>query len=396
MEKWKKTFWTIWTGQSLSIITSSIVQFAIIWYITDVTRSAFYLSMASLIGLLPQGLLGIFSGSIIDKYDRKKIMIISDIVIAMAGLIIFIYSMFSGVVPIWLLFVVLGVRSVGSAFHNPSLQALMPLIVPEKELLKYSGYNQVGVSISLILAPALAAFLYASMKLGNIILIDVFGALFAIITLMIVTIPKVTPQEEKTSYITDIKEGIKIILKSNSIKSIFIMSVIFMIVFMPISSLFPLMSMDYFNGNSIHAGIVEIIFAIGMLIGSLILSSKKYFQNKRKNITLSIMIIGITLFLSGILSSTMFIIFCILCFFMGKAGALINASISTIFAEIVDPNYLGRVYANYISLSVLAMPIGLIISGLFADIVGINIWFAISGLLIILLGIFQTKLKFDN
>lgn len=396
MEKWKKTFWIIWIGQSFSIVTSSLVQFAIIWYITDVTRSAFYLSMASLIGLLPQGILGIFSGSIIDKYDRRKIMIISDLIIAIAGLIIFIYSIFNGEIPIWLLFVVLGIRSIGSAFHNPALQASMPLIVPENELLKYSGFNQVGVSISLILAPAIAAFLYASIKLGNIILIDVFGALIAIVTLLIVTIPKIKKQEDKTSYITDIKEGIKIILGSNSIKSIFIMSVIFMIIFMPISSLFPLMSMDYFNGDSIHAGIVEIVFAIGMLIGSLILSSKKYFQNKRKNITLSFMIIGITLFISGILSSRMFIIFCILCFFMGKAGALINASISTIIAEIVDPNYLGRVYANYISVSVLAMPIGLIISGLFADIVGINIWFTISGTLIIALGIFQTKFKFNN
>lgn len=155
--KWKKTYWTIWSGQAISIITSSIVQFAIIVYITDLTKSAFYLSMASLVALLPQGLLGIFAGSIIDRYDRKKIMIASDLLIAISTLSIFIVSLF-GEIPMWSIFLILGIRSIGSAFHSPALQASIPLIVPKEELLKYSGYSQVGQSISLILSPALRSY----------------------------------------------------------------------------------------------------------------------------------------------------------------------------------------------------------------------------------------------
>lgn len=396
MQKWKKIYWTIWLGQSISIITSSIVQFVIIWHITDVTRSALYLSLASLIGLLPQGILGIFSGSIIDRYDRKKIMILSDGLIALAGFVVFLFSIFSNTVPLWLLFVILGIRSVGSAFHAPALQASIPLIVPQDKLLKFSGYSQVGQSISLILSPVIASFVYAKVTVGNSILIDVIGAILAIISLAVVTIPNIKEKENNNHYIEDIKEGVKIILKSNSVKAIFIISALFMFIYMPISSLYPLISMDYFNGDAKILGIVEICFAVGMLAGSALLSSKKYFQNKRKNITVTILLIGIALALSGILSPNMIIIFCILCFITGIGGPLFNASVSTIFAEEIDPNFLGRVYANYISLSVLTMPLGLIISGLFADIVGINIWFLLSGLLIIIIGIGQLKLKFDN
>lgn len=237
---------------------------------------------------------------------------------------------------------------------------------------------------------------YTLMQIGNILLIDVFGAALAMFTLAISIIPKLEKVETKTNYWKEVKEGIKIVTSNRNIKFIFIVSAIFLIVYMPVSSLYPLMSMDYFNGTSTHVGIVEICFASGMLLGSLAISNKKYFQDKRKNITISIFIIAITLFLSGILPNNMFIPFCILCFLMGSGGPLFNATTATIFADEINPNYLGRVHSNYLSLSILTMPIGLFLSGLFADIVGINIWFAISGILIILLTIFQLKFKFEN
>lgn len=103
-EKWNVTFWKIYSGQAVSIITSSIVQFAIIWYITYKTGSAFWLSMASLCGFLPQGILGLFIGSYIDKRNRKKIMIISDGLIAAVSLIMCIISFITNL-PIWVILI---------------------------------------------------------------------------------------------------------------------------------------------------------------------------------------------------------------------------------------------------------------------------------------------------
>src|SRR5574344_1233551 len=349
-EKWNVTFWKIYSGQAVSIITSSIVQFAIIWYITYKTGSAFWLSMASLCGFLPQGILGLFIGSYIDKRNRKKIMIISDGLIAAVSLIMCIISFITNL-PIWVILICLALRSIGSAFHNPSLQASIPLIVPQEKLLKYSGYSQAIQSISLILSPAIAALLYDKFSLGSIILLDVIGAVFAI----------------------------------------------FMLLYMPINALFPLMTTSHFNGSTMDVGIVEILFAIGMLVGSLLLSSSKMFQNKKTNIFISLFLMGLAITISGLLPNNMFYIFAILCAVMGFTGPIINGTVSTIFSEQIDPEILGRVFSNYLSLSVIVMPLGLFLSVIFADVIGINIWFLITGLLLMLLAFFHIskKLKYN-
>ena len=316
-EKWNVTFWKIYSGQAVSIITSSIVQFAIIWYITYKTGSAFWLSMASLCGFLPQGILGLFIGSYIDKRNRKKIMIISDGLIAAVSLIMCIISFITNL-PIWVILICLALRSIGSAFHNPSLQASIPLIVPQEKLLKYSGYSQAIQSISLILSPAIAALLYDKFSLGSIILLDVIGAVFAIFTLAISVIPKQkTETTEKVDFIKDSKLGFKAIINNKLVSFIFLISAIFMLLYMPINALFPLMTTSHFNGSTMDVGIVEILFAIGMLVGSLLLSSSKMFQNKKTNIFISLFLMGLAITISGLLPNNMFYIFAILCAVMG-------------------------------------------------------------------------------
>ena len=396
-EKWNVTFWKIYSGQAVSIITSSIVQFAIIWYITYKTGSAFWLSMASLCGFLPQGILGLFIGSYIDKRNRKKIMIISDGLIAAVSLIMCIISFITNL-PIWVILICLALRSIGSAFHNPSLQASIPLIVPQEKLLKYSGYSQAIQSISLILSPAIAALLYDKFSLGSIILLDVIGAVFAIFTLAISVIPKQkTETTEKVDFIKDSKLGFKAIINNKLVSFIFLISAIFMLLYMPINALFPLMTTSHFNGSTMDVGIVEILFAIGMLVGSLLLSSSKMFQNKKTNIFISLFLMGLAITISGLLPNNMFYIFAILCAVIGFTGPIINGTVSTIFSEQIDPEILGRVFSNYLSLSVIVMPIGLFLSGIFADVIGINIWFLITGLLLMLLAFFHIskKLKYN-
>ena len=138
---WRKKFFTIWTGQGISTLTSSIVQMAIIWYITGRTKSAAVLSFATLAGFLPQAVLGMFIGVLIDRHDRKKIMICSDLVMSSACVALAVSGIW-GDIPIWMIFIVLFIRSIGNAFYAPSLQAVMPSIIPKDQLTKYAGYSQ--------------------------------------------------------------------------------------------------------------------------------------------------------------------------------------------------------------------------------------------------------------
>ena len=138
ISNWKQNFFTIWAGQALSQFSSSVLQFAIVWYLTDQTGSALVLSAAMMMGFLPQGVLGPFIGVFIDRYNRKRIMIISDLLISAASFVMVIAG-WMGVLSTELILAVLLCRSVGSAFHTPCLQAVTPQIVPEDQQTRCAG-----------------------------------------------------------------------------------------------------------------------------------------------------------------------------------------------------------------------------------------------------------------
>ena len=270
---WKKTFFTIWTGQAFSQLSSSILQFAIVWYLTDHTGSAIILSAAMMMGFLPQGILGPFIGVFIDRYSRKKIMIISDLLIAAASLILVIAG-WMGNLSTGMILIVLMFRSIGTAFHNPCLQAVTPQIVPPDQLTRCSGYSQALESTSQILSPVIAAILYSAWNLENIIFLDVIGALIAVFTLTITMIPKLHQDEDrgKVQVLREAMEGFRILNTNKGMRGLVLISSLYTLALMPTSALFPLMSMSYFHGTSTNASIVEVVFSIGLLVGSIILS----------------------------------------------------------------------------------------------------------------------------
>ena len=133
----------------MSLLTSAIVQYAIIWHITFKTGSAVDLAMATIAGILPQILLGPIAGVIVDRFDRKKIMMYSDGMIAVATLVLGILFLY-GEPSMMGMYIVLAVRSLGSTFHSPSFTASIPMLAPKEKLVKISGINQTINSITLI------------------------------------------------------------------------------------------------------------------------------------------------------------------------------------------------------------------------------------------------------
>ena len=136
--KWKKPFFKIYIGQAFSLLSSSAVQFSIIWWITLQTGSAIALTTASLVGLLSQAIIGPFAGVWIDRYNRKTIMIIADSAVAVASLILGILF-FIGNPSLIFIYIILFLRALGETFHKPDLQAAIPQLVPENELTRAGG-----------------------------------------------------------------------------------------------------------------------------------------------------------------------------------------------------------------------------------------------------------------
>jgi DHA3 family macrolide efflux protein-like MFS transporter len=387
MEKynnWKLKFYTIWAGQAVSLITSAILQMAIIFYLTEKTGSAMVLSMASLVGFLPYAIFGPAIGVLVDRYDRKKIMIGADLIIAAAGAVLAIIALYMEL-PVWMVMLVLFIRSIGTAFHSPALNAVTPLLVPEDQLTKCAGYSQSLQSISYIISPAVAALLYSVWELNAIIAIDVLGAVIASLTVAFVSIPKLKVDQHglQSNFMEEMKEGIVVLRQNKGLFDLLLLGTLYTFVYMPINALYPLISMEYFNGTPMHISITEIAFASGMLAGGLILGRLGSYEKRVPLITGSFFMMGASLAIAGLLPPSGFIIFVVCCAIMGLSVPFYSGVQTALFQEKIKPEYLGRVFSLTGSIMSLAMPLGLILSGFFADRIGVNHWFLISGILII-------------
>ena len=388
MDNWKRVFAIIWTGQFLSILTSSIVNFAIVLWLSLETGSAEVLAFATMAALLPQSVLGLFTGIFIDRWKRKRVMIMADSFIAFCTLILAVLFYFD-LAEISHIYVLLALRSVGSAFHMPAMQASVPLLAPKSELMRIAGINQVIQSVCNIAGPALAGLFITMMKMTNILLLDVAGAAFACLSLCFVFIPDPS-HEERNSELhlwREAKEAIMEVRNQYGLSWLFLLSILATFVIMPVSVLFPLMTLNHFAGNAFQVSLVEVSWGGGALLAGALLGLKKYRWNEILLINGMYIALGLTFLFSGLLPVSGFIWFAVLTALGGVCGSLYFATFTTVIQSRIDPGVMGRVFSFYMSFSMLPSMIGLLSTGFLADSIGLGNTFIISGGFLCLIGI---------
>jgi DHA3 family macrolide efflux protein-like MFS transporter len=387
MDSWKKVFAIIWSGQFLSVLTSTIVNFAVILWISIETGSAEMLAWAAIAALLPQALLGPVSGVFIDRWNRKYVMMLSDSFISLCTLVLALLF-WLGVAEMWHIFILLGLRSAGSAFHMPAMQASVPLLAPAEQLSRIAGINQIINSIANIAGPALGAFFISIWDIEYVLLLDVAGVFFAVVSLFFVSIPNPDKKENSIRNVFhEMKEGIMIVLRKRGLSWIFLFSILVTFFIMPVSVLFPLMTLDHFNGDAFQVSLIEVIWSVGALAGGTIMGAKVYKINKVVLVNLMYFVIGLSFLLSGILSQDGFILFAVLTAIGGVAGSIYNSSFTAIVQVNIDPAALGRVFSMFFTLSIVPSLIGLVGIGFFADHLGITTSFIVCGLILMIIGI---------
>ena len=388
MDNWKRVFAIIWTGQFLSILTSSIVNFAIVLWLSLETGSAEVLAFATMAALLPQSVLGLFTGIFIDRWKRKRVMIMADSFIAFCTLILAVLFYFD-LAKISHIYVLLALRPVGSAFHMPAMQASVPLLAPKSELMRIAGINQVIQSVCNIAGPALAGLFITMMKMTNILLLDVAGAAFACLSLCFVFIPDPS-HEERNSELhlwREAKEAIMEVRNQYGLSWLFLLSILATFVIMPVSVLFPLMTLNHFAGNAFQVSLVEVSWGGGALLAGALLGLKKYRWNEILLINGMYIALGLTFLFSGLLPVSGFIWFAVLTALGGVCGSLYFATFTTVIQSRIDPGVMGRVFSFYMSFSMLPSMIGLLSTGFLADSIGLGNTFIISGGFLCLIGI---------
>jgi DHA3 family macrolide efflux protein-like MFS transporter len=390
---WKRTFAIIWSGQFFSILTSSLVNFAIIIWLSLQTGSAEILAWAAIAAMLPQSIIGPFTGALIDRGNRKLVMMLADTFIALCTLILAILFWLD-IAELWHIFILLGLRSVGSAFHMPAMQASVPLLAPSDQLTRIAGINQIIASVSQIAGPALGAMMITIWDIEYVLIFDVAGALIAVTSLFFVHIPNPEKQDDlDRDILKEMKEGAMVVLRNKGLSFVFLYSTLVVFFIVPISVLFPLMTLDYFNGTEFQAGIIEAVWSVGALVGGAIMGVKVYKVNRVGLINWMHLLLGVAFLLSGLLSPTGFTWFAILTALSGVTGAVYNSAFTGLIQTKIEPTALGRVFSMYYTIALVPAMLGLIGIGFVADTIGLNTSFIISGIIIMLIGIiaFLTK-----
>jgi MFS transporter, DHA3 family, macrolide efflux protein len=387
--KWKVPFFSIFTGQAFSLLGSELVSFSLIWYLTVQTGSATVLATVSIFSMLPRVALGAFIGPLIDRWNRKYIMLASDSLVAISTVVIAVLFT-SGNVEIWQIYALILVRSIGGAFHYPSMASSTSLMVPEEHLPRIQGINQMlNGGLGIISAP-LGALLYELVPLQSILAIDVITALFAIFPLILIAIPQPekkimngTNNSEKPSYWGELKEGVKYMASWPGMMIVIGMAMLINFVLTPASALLPLLVKDHFLGTVQQLGFLESIFGAGVIIGGLGLGIWGGFKNKSITLMVFLMIMGFGFGSLGMLTAAQFNIALIGAAITAISLPFMNGSIGAIMQVSVAPEMQGRVMSLLGSASGILGPIGLLLAGPISDKFGIRIWFVIAGVVCI-------------
>lgn len=190
---WKKKVILFLASQYISLFGSSLVQMAMIWYVTLQTSSGVWVTVLTVCSFIPQMIISFFAGVWADYYNRKVLIIVSDSTIAISTLVLILFMMSSNGTTSELIAisVISVIRSLGSGVQTPAVNAMIPQLVPEEHLMRFNGINSSLQSIVQFIVPIVAAAILGfGNKINQVLLIDVFTAIIAIVLLIFIKIPK--------------------------------------------------------------------------------------------------------------------------------------------------------------------------------------------------------------
>lgn len=386
-KNWLAIISFIWAGQAVSMITSYAAGYAVVWYVTESTGSALVLAVMNICVMLPIGLLSPFGGIVADKHNRKMIMIVADGAIGLISLIAG-FIILAGNVSLVLLTLVCVARAVGQAFHSPAMMATMPMLVPDKHLLRINTLDQLLASVAGIGAPAFGIFLYTTMGFSSVMFLDFIGALFAIAGLALAKVPTVIDAAaEQQHVLANLRDGFRAVAATRGLLLLIVMVTIGMMIFGPLSAVFPLMTYEHFSGDGYMASLVEAAFGVGMLVGSGILMAWGGGKRLAGLIAMAAIIVGATTAACGLLPSTGFVAFVVLVAVMAMACAWFNGPTMTLTQRNVPDEKMGRAMGLLNAAMGLATPIGIAIGGVAAEFMGVAAFFVVDGIACLALGL---------
>ena len=390
MKHWLRRFAPLWGGQAFSLLGSSLVQFALVWHLTVQTGSTAVLATATLVALLPQVLLGPFAGALVDRWDRRKVMIFADGSVALTTLALVLLFL-TGAVQIWHIYAAMFLRALGGAFQWPAMQASTSLMVPHEHLSRFSGANQALNGLLNIAAPPLGALLLSWLPVHWVLAIDLGTAALAILPLLFIAIPRPVRSDSgemvsPESVWLDVHSGLKYVARWPGMLAILLMATVINFLLNPAFSFMPLLVTRHFQGGAAELGWLESGFGVGVIAGGLLLGVWGGFKRKIITTLVGLMGMGVGILAVGFSSPDGYWMALAGLALAGLMNPLVNGPLFALLQTKVEPDMQGRVFTLVSSMAGAISPLGMLVAAPVADWLGIQAWYVVGGLACALMG----------
>lgn len=391
-DRWLRNFLPMWVGQAVSMLGSWLVQFALVWYLTEETGSASILATSTAVALLPGVILGPFAGALVDRWNRKVTMVLSDLGVALATVILMLLF-WTGLIQVWHIYAALFVRSLAGIFQNPAMSASTTLMVPQEHYTRLGGANQALQGILNVISPPLGALLLGILPIQGVLAIDVVTAAIAIA--MLIVLVKV-PQPERSDgelkvtgkqVITDVTQGFKYIISWPGIFMVIVGGALINMTASPAFSLMPLYVTQHLGREVTALGWLEAAFGVGTIAGGLLLSVWGGFKRKIITMMCGVAGMGVGILLLGLIPGKAYIAIMIFMGLTGLMNAFSNGPLGALLQAKIPAEIQGRVFAAFSSLIMIASPVGMLLAAPVADRFGVAAMYTISGVVCLLFGL---------
>jgi MFS family permease len=363
------TFIFIWIGQAISLLGSSMTQFALTIWAYQITGEATALALVAFFSYAPVVLVSPLAGALVDRWNRKLVMMLSDLAAGLSTIVVlFLYS--TGRLEIWHLYITGAFAGVFGAFQFPAFSAAMSLMVPKEQYTRANGLVSLAESATIIVAPVLAGILLTIIGISGIMVIDIVTFVFAVLAVAVVFIPEPTEsaagRAARGSLWRESIYGFQYIWARKSLLGIQLMFTISNFFFSIGVVLVAPMILARTGNNELALGTVQSALGVGGVVGAALLSSWGGPQRRIHNVLggfilcsllgQCIMGVGQTVPVWALAA------FCAM-FFM----PFINGGNQSIWQSKVAPDVQGRVFATRRLIAQVSGPLGMLIAGPLAD-----------------------------
>lgn len=396
-------------GRLVSLLGSGIYSFAISLYVLKVTGSGMTFALSLVCGALPGIIFGPIAGVLSDKIDRKRMVVLMDI---LSGVVLLALSGLAIIDDLRLPYIYLAsfLLSTCSTFFSVPFQAAIPNIVDEKNLMKVNSLSQAITSITSIAGPSLGGVIYAFVNIKLFLVINGITFILSGISEMFIdfNLSKAEAKEEvAVTENTNVEEGsftkslfndfIEGFAYLKSVRSMFMMalsSVVLNLFFaLGLTVPFPYIVNELLKMSEAQYGVLQSVFPMGALVGAIVLSALPQSKRNWKKIFWGLIIMNLGIITLGVLmipslmvftNNTYFIIFIVLQLILSVAIVFINIPIEVTMQRIIPDNMRGRVFGLVTTFAMSCLPIGYIVSGILIDFIPVWILPVASGILLLI------------